>query len=62
MSFQNRLRNSNYINKIGSMTEEEEKDYLSILENQVDLINSIYEEYIERLKEAIETYKEEHGL
>lgn len=62
MSFQNRLRNSNYINKIGSMTEEEEKDYLSILENQVDLINSIYEEYIERLEEAIETYKEEHGL
>ena len=44
------------------MTEEEEKDYLSILENQIDLINSIYEEYIEKLEEAIETYKEEHGL
>ena len=61
-SFQNRLKNSQYINKIGSMTEEEEKDYLSILENQIDLINSIYEEYIEKLEEAIETYKEEHGL
>ena len=62
ISFQNRLKNSQYINKIGSMTEEEEKDYLSILENQIDLINSIYEEYIEKLEEAIETYKEEHGL
>lgn len=62
ISFQNRLKNSQYINKIGSMTKEEEKDYLSILENQIDLINSIYEEYIEKLEEAIETYKEEHGL
>lgn len=62
ISFQNRLKNSQYINKIGSMTEEEEKNYLSILENQIDLINSIYEEYIEKLEEAIETYKEEHGL
>lgn len=62
ISFQNRLKNSQYINKIGSMTEREEEDYLSILENQIDLINSIYEEYIEKLEEAIETYKEEHGL
>ena len=62
ISFQNRLKNSQYINKIGSMTEREEEDYLSVLENQIDLINSIYEEYIEKLEEAIETYKEEHGL
>lgn len=62
ISFQNRLKNSQYINKIGSMTEREEEDYLLVLENQVDLINSIYEEYIEKLEEAIETYKEEHGL
>ena len=58
ISFQNRLKNSQYINKIGSMTEREEEDYLSVLENQIDLINSIYEEYIEKLEEAIETYKE----
>ena len=55
------ITNSQYINKIGSMTEEEEKDYLSILENQIDLINSIYEEYIEKLEEAIEEYSIDYG-